>query len=98
MEKLYEPFTINNREKRGTSMLKKIEKDTESDSMYLYLNEKQISHSVELLRDTIILDIAKDGVVVGIELCNVSTWVSDIVKPELAPQEKIGELVYTAAA
>ena len=34
-------------------MLKKIEKDTKSDSMYLYLNDKRIGHSVELLRDTI---------------------------------------------
>ena len=78
-------------------MLKKIEKDTKSDSVYLYLNDKRISRSVELLRDTIILDIAEDGVVVGIELCDVSTWVSDTVEPELMPQEN-GELVYTASA
>ena len=80
-------------------MLKKIEKDTKSDSMYLYLNDKRISHSVELLRDTIILDIAEDGVVVGIELCDVSTWLSDVVEPELEPELlEIGELVYMTSS
>lgn len=72
-------------------MFKKIEKDAESDSMYLYLNDKQISHSVELYRDTIILDVAEDQTVVGIELCNVSTWLdameSDLEsEPQDSPQ------------
>ena len=70
-------------------MFKKIEKDTESDSMYLYLNDKQISHSVELYRDTLILDVADDLSVVGIELCNVSTWLDDAIEsmPESEPHD-----------
>ena len=58
-------------------MLKKIKTDAKSDSMYLYLNEKQINHSVELYPDTIILDVAEDQTVVGIELCNISRWLGD---------------------
>jgi uncharacterized protein YuzE len=66
-------------------VFKKIEKDVESDSMYLYLNDKQISHSVELYRDTIILDVAEDQTVVGIELCSVSTWL-DTMESEPEPE------------
>ena len=96
-DKSCELSTINNEEK--SIMLKKIEKDTKSDSMYLCLNDKRISHSVELLRDTIILDIAEDSVVVGIELCDVSTWLSDAVEPGPGPEpQEIGELVYMTSA
>ncbi len=75
----------------------KIEQDIKADVMYLYLNTKTISHSVELHPDTIILDVSDDGFVVGIELRNVSTWLSETMEPtsRLHPVE---ELRYMAPA
>jgi uncharacterized protein YuzE len=73
-----------------------VEMDTESDSMYLHISEKQISHSVELHRDIIILDIAEDDTVVGIELRAVSTWLTKAKESAVELQET-GRLVYIAA-
>ena len=73
-----------------------VEMDTESDSMCLHISEKQISHRVELRRDIIILDIAEDDTVVGIELRAVSAWLTKAEESAVELQET-GRLVYIAA-
>ena len=74
----------------------KIEQDIEADTMYLFLNSQKISHSVELQPDTIILDVANDGRVVGIELRNVSTWISNRMEA-VKTSQPVGELMYVSA-
>ena len=75
-----------------------IEQDPQSDSMYLHIHgEKQISHSVEFYPDTIILDVAEDGTVVGIECRSVSTWLTEHREP-VGPTATTGELVYKVPA
>lgn len=55
----------------------KIIKGSASDSLYLQLTTAQISHSVELHPD-IIIDVAEDGLVVGIDVQNVEALRSEL--------------------
>jgi hypothetical protein len=63
--------------------------------MYLYLSDKKISHSVELRPDTIILDVAEDNTVVGMELRYVSKWLEELLEP-VPETPDTGQLVYMA--
>lgn len=54
-----------------------VESDELADSLYLHLSEKAISHSIELDAD-VILDVAEDRTVVGIDLQHVGDMLKEV--------------------
>lgn len=59
----------------------KITYDKKIDAMYIKLNDKTVYHSTRKVSDDVLVDYAKDGSVVGVELLSASKNTA-LPKPE----------------
>lgn len=60
----------------------KIQYDKEADAMYIYLKHAKIVKTIKM-KDRLIVDIDKDGKIVGLEILDMSSQI---------PKNKIGQI------
>lgn len=69
-----------------------IQYDKTADAMYIYLNKGKVKKTIKL-QDRLVVDVDKDGKVLGIEILDVS---SQVPKREVA-KVRMEELAYSLA-